>query len=104
MDKFKVYCETDGWVHVVSSAEPTVCPNNSGHTLRAGSAAVIQQDIYINDGTATERTTRLTLSPASDLLPFESFTEGASTDGPNPLFDHPRRGRPYPDGAPQQGR
>jgi hypothetical protein len=56
MDKFKVYCETDGWVHVVSSAEPTVCPNDSGHTLRAGSAAVIQQDIYINDGTPTELT------------------------------------------------
>jgi hypothetical protein len=56
MDKYKVYCETDGWVEVIASAEPTVCPNDAGHTLRAGSAAVIQQDIEVNDGTPTELT------------------------------------------------
>jgi hypothetical protein len=55
MDKYKVYCETDGWVEVIASAVPTVCPIDGGHTLRAGSATVIERDIKENiDNIATE--------------------------------------------------
>lgn len=45
MDKYKVYCETDGWVEIIASAMPTVCPIDGGHTLRAGSACVIDTNI-----------------------------------------------------------
>jgi hypothetical protein len=27
MNKYRVYCETDGWVEVIASTEPTMCPN-----------------------------------------------------------------------------
>lgn len=56
MNKYKVYCETDGWVEVIASSEPTVCPIDGSHTLRAGSCAVIKEDIKVNDGSYTELT------------------------------------------------
>jgi hypothetical protein len=55
MNKYKVYCEIDGWIEVISNAEPTVCPIDGGHTLRAGSAVIIETDIKENpNGIATE--------------------------------------------------
>lgn len=55
MDKYKIYCETDGWVKVIASSAPTVCPIDGGHTLRAESAVVIERDIKENiDNIATE--------------------------------------------------
>jgi hypothetical protein len=57
MDKYKVYCETDNkWECVIASAEPTVCPTNGAHTLRAGSANILDKDILVNDGTPKELT------------------------------------------------
>lgn len=55
MNKYKVYCEIDGWVEVISNAEPTVCPIDGGHTLRTGSAVIIEVDVKENpDGISTE--------------------------------------------------
>ncbi len=55
MDKYRVYCETDGkYEEVISSTVPTVCPINGSHTLRADSASIIQSSVLINDGTLKE--------------------------------------------------
>ena len=55
MDKYRVYCETHGWQEVIASAEPTVCPVDDVAELRAGSAAIIERDVYENvDNIATE--------------------------------------------------
>lgn len=39
-NRYRIYCETEAaWVEDHADAEPTVCPNNPAHTVRAGSAA-----------------------------------------------------------------
>lgn len=45
MNKYKLYCETDGWVEVVSSTEPTVCPIDNAHTVRAGSVILVESNV-----------------------------------------------------------
>jgi len=55
MNLYRVYCETHGWIEIISTAVPTVCPIDNGDTLRSGSATVIEQDIKINpEGYYTE--------------------------------------------------
>jgi hypothetical protein len=55
MDLYKIYCETDGWIEVISESEPTVCPIDGGHSLRAGSATLLQNDVKTNfEGHHTE--------------------------------------------------
>jgi hypothetical protein len=55
MNKYRVYCETHGWVEVISSSEPTVCPVSAGDTLRAGSTVITDSNVIENpDGIATE--------------------------------------------------
>jgi hypothetical protein len=50
MDKYRVYCETEGvWHEVIATSEPTVCPVDSGHTLRAGSACVVDTNVEIHE-------------------------------------------------------
>jgi hypothetical protein len=56
MNKYRVYCETDGWVEVIASTEPTMCPIDNGHTLRTGTTAIIETNILVNDGTPKELT------------------------------------------------
>jgi len=55
MDKYKIYCESEGlWHEVIASATPTVCPADSGHILRIGSAVIIAADVHELDGSYTE--------------------------------------------------
>jgi hypothetical protein len=56
MNKYKIYCQTDGWVEVIASAEPTQCPIDNAHTVITGSAAVVKTGIDSFDGVATELT------------------------------------------------
>lgn len=54
MDKYRVYCETHGWQELISSSEPTLCPVDSGNTLRAGSQVIIEPGVTENiDGIPT---------------------------------------------------
>jgi hypothetical protein len=55
MNLYRVYCEENGWLEIISTAAPTVCPIDSGDTLRAGSDVIIQQNITVNsEGYYTE--------------------------------------------------
>lgn len=54
MDKYKVYCEIDGWIEVIASAEPTVCPIDGGHTIKPGSATIVERNIKLRNGAYTE--------------------------------------------------
>jgi hypothetical protein len=54
MHKYRIYCQTDGWVEVIASVEPTQCPIDSNHTVTANSVAVLEMDVYINDGSHTD--------------------------------------------------
>lgn len=54
MHKYKIYCQTDGWVEVIASSEPTQCPVDSGHTVTSNSVSVLELDININDGSHTD--------------------------------------------------
>lgn len=56
MNKYKIYCETDGWLEVIASAAPTVCPIDGGHTINTDSITVVERDIKVNDGSYTELT------------------------------------------------
>ena len=56
MNKYKIYCEVDGWVEVIASSVPTQCPIDNAHNVTLGSAVIIEEDIYINDGTLTDVT------------------------------------------------
>jgi hypothetical protein len=39
-NRYRIYCETESaWVEDHADVEPTTCPNNPAHTVRAGSAA-----------------------------------------------------------------
>jgi hypothetical protein len=39
-NRYRIFCETEGiWVEDQADVEPTTCPNNPAHTVRAGSAA-----------------------------------------------------------------
>jgi len=48
MDKYKIYCETDGWIEVIASSEPTQCPINNGHEVRENSLTLLEQDVKEN--------------------------------------------------------
>lgn len=50
MNLYRIYCEEDGWIFVISEDVPTVCPIDGGHTIRDGSDVVVELDIKINDG------------------------------------------------------
>jgi hypothetical protein len=65
MNKYKIYCETDGkWEYVIASSEPTQCPIDGGHTVRAGSVSIVENDVKENpNGVATS----LTLDEYKDL-------------------------------------
>jgi len=65
MNKYKIYCETDGWVEVVASSLPTQCPINGGHAVK--SVSIIEENISVNDGTLTD----LTLDDYKRLRYFE---------------------------------
>jgi len=55
MNLYRVFCEIHGWLEIISTAVPTVCPVDDGDTLRAESATVLQQGIRTNeDGYYTE--------------------------------------------------
>lgn len=56
MNKYKIYCEVDGWVEVIASSIPTQCPIDNSHNVTLASAVIIEEDIYINDGTLTDVT------------------------------------------------
>lgn len=56
MNKYKIYCDVDGWVEVIASSVPTKCPIDNAHTVTLESAVIIEEDIYINDGTLTDLT------------------------------------------------
>jgi len=49
MNLYRVYCETHGWLQVISEETPTVCPINEVDTLRVGSDTVLKQDVKTND-------------------------------------------------------
>ena len=54
MNKYKLYCTFHGWVEVISSDLPTKCPIIQTDTIKVDSIVVIEEDIFINDGTPTE--------------------------------------------------
>jgi hypothetical protein len=56
MNKFKLYCNVDGWVEVIASSLPTVCPIDNAHSITTESIVLIEENIQVNDGTATELT------------------------------------------------
>jgi len=57
MHKYRIYCETDSkFEYVIASVEPTKCPVNDVHTIKADCACIVQQDIMINDGTLKKLT------------------------------------------------
>jgi hypothetical protein len=56
MNKYKIYCEIDGWVEVISSTEPTTCPNDVGHTVREDSLCITKIDVLLSEGVATQVT------------------------------------------------
>jgi len=42
VNKYRIWCETESaHVYVWAEAEPTVCPNNNGHTIDASKTAVV---------------------------------------------------------------
>ena len=62
MNKYKLYCNFHGWVEVIASETPTKCPIVETDTIKSNSIVIIEEDIYINDGTPTE-------------LPLEEYKE-----------------------------
>lgn len=56
MNKYKIYCSVDGWVEVIASSVPTQCPIDSAHSVTLESAVILEEDIYVNDGTLTDVT------------------------------------------------
>jgi hypothetical protein len=56
MNKYKIYCSVDGWVEVIASSLPTQCPIDNAHSVTLESATILEEDIYINDGTLTDVT------------------------------------------------
>jgi hypothetical protein len=54
MNKYKLYCTFHGWTEVISSSEPTKCPIVPTDTIKTDSITILEEDIYINDGTPTE--------------------------------------------------
>jgi hypothetical protein len=56
MNKYKIYCSVDGWVEVIASSVPTQCPVDNAHSVTLESATILEEDIYINDGTLTDVT------------------------------------------------
>lgn len=49
MDKYKIYCETEGkWVEVISDTPVTTCPNDAGHTVKADSSAIKDKKVKTN--------------------------------------------------------
>lgn len=55
MDKYSVYCQVEKlWKQVISSTEPTQCPDNAGHLISM--PHIIKENILINDGTPKEVT------------------------------------------------
>lgn len=55
--KYRLWCETEAtYVYAWAEAEPTQCPNNSAHSIGAGSAAVVESvgdaQTYTPDGAA----------------------------------------------------
>lgn len=56
MNKYKIYCQVDGWTEVIASDVPTKCPVDNSHSVTTESAVIIDEDIYINDGTITDVT------------------------------------------------
>ena len=55
MTKWTLYCETEeAEVSVWSTAQPTECPNDAGHTITASSIRngfIADSEFYMNDGT-----------------------------------------------------
>jgi hypothetical protein len=50
-NKYEMYCETDGWVQIISDTEPTQCPIDGAHSIKA--ISLIKENIQVNDGTLT---------------------------------------------------
>jgi hypothetical protein len=41
--KYNIYCTTESaWVSTWAETEPTVCPNNNGHTINSGSISIVE--------------------------------------------------------------
>jgi hypothetical protein len=65
--RYRARCETeDAFVHVWSTAEPTVCPNGHDHVLIPGSATIVET---VDDGSV--RTSNLPLTPFDRILTSE---------------------------------
>jgi hypothetical protein len=56
MNKYKIYCSVDGWVEVIASNVPTQCPIDNSHNVTLESAVIVEEDVYVNDGTLTDLT------------------------------------------------
>jgi hypothetical protein len=78
MYKWRIYCETDGWLEVFSDTEPTECPNNPGHTLRDLTSIIEKADNYYEiqedvDNLVKEKDYRQ-INYKSELLSGVSYT------------------------------
>jgi len=56
--KYSIYCETEATtVYAWSEAEPTTCPNNTGHTIDTDSIAIVdtvaENHVYLDDVSKT---------------------------------------------------
>lgn len=54
MATYNLYCETDGWVTDTGASEPTACPNDAGHSVRAASVSICPAAEYQLEDHPTE--------------------------------------------------
>lgn len=52
VNKYRLYCDTEGYVYTWDTVEPTVCPNDSGHSI-SGPITIVET-ISVNKFTAVE--------------------------------------------------
>lgn len=84
MNKYKIYCETDSkWEEVIASVEPTQCPVDNVHTVKADSVSVIENDILVRDGTALS----ITLAELKQLRYNEIDGKTAALIAPGFTYD-----------------
>jgi hypothetical protein len=50
-NKYRIYCEVEGWVEVISDTPVSQCPIDNSHTVKVDSVTLIEENIEVNDGT-----------------------------------------------------
>ena len=82
LDKYRIWCNTEGkWVRSWAEEEPTVCPNNIGHSINTNKTAIVSKKL---DMKPVDRSGKQRVHETSRKIGTKVYWTGAGDDPSNP--------------------